>query len=154
LIRNTGIIMISKSFADFVPPSRLPVGLRFDHMKGVTALGDAAHLMTPFAGIGVNTAFWDAMLLSDYISKYSRTDNEHDLDYFIVGYEEKMWANAKKAQQLTYDTLKDMLLNPNAPRRTIESWVCRHMKSEMSAWLYPFGAAAVYVGYFLYKLFV
>ena len=47
----------------------LPVGLKWSPRAGVTLLGDAAHLMTPFAGVGVNVALADALDLSRALLK-------------------------------------------------------------------------------------
>lgn len=51
------------------PLFELPVGHRFEHKTGTTLCGDSAHLMTPFAGEGVNAGMRDALDLMVAIEK-------------------------------------------------------------------------------------
>lgn len=51
------------------PLYMLPVGAAWAHKPGVTIVGDAAHLMCPWAGEGVNLAMCDALMLAKVIVK-------------------------------------------------------------------------------------
>lgn len=87
----------------------LPIGLKWESRPGVTLLGDAAHLMTPFAGVGVNVAMADALCLARTILKRKdRLDGEVTETLFeaIREYEADMFDRAKENAEKTYKGLE------------------------------------------------
>ncbi|KAF2434410.1 putative monooxygenase [Tothia fuscella] len=78
----------------------LPVGIHWPTTPGLTLIGDAAHLMTPFAGQGVNMAMLDALELAQQIIEQP----EH-LAEAVQAYEEAMFPRAKVVMERTWQSL-------------------------------------------------
>ena len=78
----------------------LPVGHHWEHRQGATLIGDSAHLMTPFAGEGVNVAMTDALVLSQSIIEGCK-EGTKVLDRKIKEYEEEMFARGSVVTGLT-----------------------------------------------------
>ncbi|KAH8703533.1 hypothetical protein BGW36DRAFT_393840 [Talaromyces proteolyticus] len=150
------------------PLYMLPVGFTWPHQKGVTILGDAAHLMTPFAGEGVNLAFEDAMHLCDAIKQTieilkqgeEKSSVEEILDQNVVVFEKDMNQRATLTQTLTFEQTTDLYLTPGAPGSIVERFVLRNMKFPLRGgkrviyYLFsPVTSALVYTGYCVYKKF-
>ena len=83
----------------------LPVGLRWEGRKGVTLLGDAAHLMTPFGGVGVNAAMCDALDLARGIVGLVE-GRVSGLDVVVQEYEATIFPRGEKFAQKTMRGLK------------------------------------------------
>ncbi|HEY4079279.1 MAG TPA: NAD(P)/FAD-dependent oxidoreductase [Burkholderiaceae bacterium] len=58
--RLTELLRVSNGSFESRPIYALPVGHRWPNRRGLTLIGDAAHLMSPFGGEGVNAAMRDA----------------------------------------------------------------------------------------------
>jgi 2-polyprenyl-6-methoxyphenol hydroxylase-like FAD-dependent oxidoreductase len=72
----------------------LPVGFRWPFRSGVTLVGDAAHVMTPFAGVGVNVGMTDSLILAREIVAAWR--GEKSWDEALRAYETEMFPRAEK----------------------------------------------------------
>ncbi|ETI29435.1 hypothetical protein G647_01888 [Cladophialophora carrionii CBS 160.54] len=81
----------------------LPVGYRWKSETGVTLIGDAAHLMTPYAGVGVNLAMVDSLDLANAIIGCDGDSTK--IPFAIKAFEDKMLTRAEHFAKRTYKGL-------------------------------------------------
>ncbi len=88
----------------------LPVGHSWSRVPGVTLLGDAAHVMSPFAGEGANLAMYDGALLALAIA-----DHPGDVEAGLTAYEADLFPRAADAAADSAGSL-NMLFSPDSPQ--------------------------------------
>ncbi|KAL6857745.1 hypothetical protein ACO1O0_005187 [Amphichorda felina] len=120
--------------------SMLPKGLSWESRPGVTLLGDAAHVMCPFVGEGVNAAMGDAIGLAKAIVEVVGHEGGWTRDLLaqsIERYERDMQDRVLKAATMSEEVMKLMLFTPNAPSSTIEQYLVAVTKDDMPSFLLP-----------------
>ncbi|KAF9163657.1 hypothetical protein DFQ26_002278 [Actinomortierella ambigua] len=92
------------------PIYALPVPYVWESKPGLTLVGDAAHLMSPFAGMGANMAMWDAATLGEKLAHAIKTGKP--LTDAVAEYEQEMYQKTRPATTMSASNMKKFM-SPN-----------------------------------------
>lgn len=128
----------------------LPVGWQWEHRRGVTIIGDAAHLMTPFGGEGVNVALDDARKLAAAITKVVQSGGGLDeLDKEVQIFEKAMFPRMEIYNRQADEMMKLWFFSEGNMRDVIPKVMFGHAKVRLPTVMHPVAWGLVNLYWFL-----
>ncbi len=91
LFENTAIPFVPR------PIYCMPLNQSWEAMPNLTMLGDAAHVMPPFAGEGVNMAMLDALELSEHLTSDEHNSLKEALSFYETNMRKRATLMAKES---------------------------------------------------------
>jgi len=109
--------LFNNDYTNFIPRPQyyMPLDQTWEAHTNITLIGDAAHVMPPYAGEGVNMAMLDALELSECLT----SDSYPDIRSAIAGYEVPMRKRASAIAQMTLEQT-DVLHAPEALSKLLQ----------------------------------
>lgn len=108
------------------PIHALPVGHCWTHRQGLTLIGDAAHVMSPFGGEGVNNAMLDAAELARLLEEHASWDEA------VSEFETLMFARVVESAEGSAEGAATFLSH-DAEALTLEMYRRHQAQARMSA---------------------
>ncbi len=110
----TALLTETETTPTLRPVYALPVEQRWGRVAGVTLLGDAAHLMSPFAGEGANLAMYDGAELGNHLAA-----NPGNLERALGAYEHDLFPRSTSAAEEADRNLK-LFFSDTSPQSVID----------------------------------
>lgn len=97
------------------PIYSLPLEQYWNTKPGLTVIGDAAHVMTPFAGQGANVAMLDALELADCLT----SENSVNLATALKNFEETMINRARIFSEESFNNM-NFFMADDSPKQVVD----------------------------------